>query len=207
MRQQLQSWLGNDEFHPTLARANQKKVGIQLWNVVGNDTLIRYMDKSCSPLVFVEFTFGDQSQSVVGNYTHKGKQIQWFNPAKRSHNNNNNNNNSGNKTNNAKGSDTDVADIPLNVDNTNNGSENNPINRFWNDAFDNTSNPSNNRHTIVFDVPESFVDEHVHATIYTVTNEGREKQFGYATIVLPKANGSMENEADKFETKRICSKQ
>ena len=46
-------------------------------------------------------------------------------------------------------------------------------------------------------MPESFVDEHVHATIYTVTNEGREKQFGYATIVLPKANGSMENEADK----------
>ena len=44
------------------------------------------MDKSYSPLVFVEFTFGDQSQSVVGNYTHKGKQIQWFTPAKRSHN-------------------------------------------------------------------------------------------------------------------------
>ena len=71
-----------------------------------------------------------QSQSVVGNYTHKGKQIQWFNPAKRSYNNNNNNNNnSGNKTNNAKGSDTDVADVPLNVDNTKNGGAN-LINRF-----------------------------------------------------------------------------
>ena len=115
----------------------------------------------------MELTLGDQARSIVGRYVQKPRQIQWYDPLQQKMHDS--------LANDADNAASAGAKIP----------RDDPITRFWRNAVTDVLEAS---HTVVFDVPEAFIDKPVVATVYCISNEGKEIILGHANIVLPKSD-------------------
>ena len=123
----------------------------------------------------MELTLGDQARSIVGRYVQKPRQIQWYDSLQQK--------TYDNVSNDVDNAASTAGETPLD----------DPITRFWRDAVTDVQAS----HTVVFDVPEAFVDEPVVATVYCISSAGKEIILGHANIVLP--NSDKESSVDNHK--------
>ena len=124
----------------------------------------------------MELTLGDQARSIVGRYVQKPRQIQWYDSLQQKH---------------MITSQMMSTMQHLLLEKT---PLDDPITRFWRDAVTDVQEAS---HTVVFDVPEAFVDKPVVATVYCISSAGKEIILGHANIVLP--NSDKESSVDNHK--------